>query len=424
MKETELIKKTAAFLGTEEWDLLIKKISQRSYQFLAPGFSVSSGNNQQAFLRYFQQERLPLTIISDLHDFRNQLHLALQISNIFAPEKKSNYRPLFSKNIEYQDLHLFSRETAAFNQKKAQNFYKEMTELLLPETTVLELSLVVREEEVSYRHYNNFFAEYQKSIFQIELKTIYNQELITIREKAINCKTINIKKLSNRINNILSSVTGEFCSEKLPELIILTPEAATTIITAFAFQLKSAKYRQQILAGQFVNLADFPQSENLSGSVLFDDEGHQGITTIIEKGIFKNPIATTLCLQNRKSSSPANAFYRNNNLESEFTNLILSPGDLSFSKMLHSDSRIILITYLKKKSSSSKKALFSGYAYLIRHGMIEKSIKVLLETSLRTFFMKLKMLSSELKFIHNNFNCGCPYLLAETKSENNQKIIL
>ncbi|MCK5057172.1 MAG: hypothetical protein KAT34_10990, partial [Candidatus Aminicenantes bacterium] len=253
----------------------------------------------------------------------------------------------------------------------------------------------------------------------------FGNKLVDISENKIFFNRIDPFKIVSRAFNLLNALTDNKATFGKNCFLIFAPEASAFIIKEFSRYLRvdGEKKKVDFSFPAILNVVDDPLLDRQVDSVPFDDEGVQGGERfLIRKGRIVNTISNIRTAFENKRESSGNGFRNERSVfpAVRFSNLYVKPTILPLHNLMGDASQGMLVVLLKLKRIEKEQYLFSAYGYRFENNQLCEPVHFYFKTSFLTYFLNVLKISKELRFFHNAYNIGSPYMLLEAsyKSDN------
>jgi predicted Zn-dependent protease len=303
--------------------------------------------------------------------------------------------------------------------------------LPFPGVHLLEFAFSKQLRRVYLANSAGFSAKYRKTLFQwsLSLQTRSSSDWIELSESHVSPAQFTPERTVARACNLLRSLSGV---EMIPPpQLIFSPEAAIGLLRDFSdvlvLERTDWKYRQTVAASA-LTIIDNPLLESQTGSVPFDDEGTTGRETrVVSKGVFLEPISDTRSAFARGRNCTGNGFRDGRAVfpQPQFSNLYIRPGTASLGQLMEQAGQGALVTLLRPagRDADSGDLVYTAYGFHFDAGEVQQPLSFRFRTSSRSFWMHVRSVSKELRFLHGRHNAGSPYLLVESILRNGSPVI-
>jgi predicted Zn-dependent protease len=277
-----------------------------------------------------------------------------------------------------------------------------------------------------------FLAKYKKTHFQVQVAFMLRDHVLELSESHIYSSHFSPERLVARAANLLGALAAEPTSTTGREFFIMSPEASVQMLKEFSpgLRLDQSGGKNRVSgASAKVSILDNPALAAQTGSVPFDDEGTAAAEKyLVNKGVLVEPVSDIKNAFARQKKSSGNGFRDERGIfpQVQFSNLYFKPSASSLADLLRDAGKGVLIYLVKLKGfgNSPGEYVFSAYGYFFENEEIARPVQFLFKTTMRSYFLHILELSRELRFFHNRFNIGSPYLLLQGRSDPEGKITI
>lgn len=343
-----------------------------------------------------------------------------QIGVVNLPDQKPNYANFLPESVQKVKTNIFDPAIESIESRAFTQLLSRIDEHLrnFSDLSVSRIRMQKVLKKVYITNTKGLQGKYKKSQYNLVLKLVHGDNSVAINENRIYFAQIDPERMISRGSNLLHSLTDQPDSDIKTRYLILAPEASAQVIKEFAhhFKLQGRKRSSHILFSSVLNIADDPNLDGQSGSVIFDDEGVQSPGKhIIEKGVFSGTISNVETAFLNKQMSSGNGYRHSSSPfpQVQFSNIFIKPTVLSVDNLMKEAGEGILVSLVKVKQIVRDGIVFSAYGYRFHGVDRQQPVHFYLKTSFLSYFMKVLKVSKELRFFHSQFNIGSPYLLVE-----------
>ena len=351
-------------------------------------------------------------------------------SNIYAinlPEEKKNYSHLLPASAKKVRIDIFDSSIDSIDSNTFNDLLDRVNESVIRFSGLrikrIHFSKVLKKVYIANSHGLNI--KYRKTDFKLELGFAFGNKLVDISENKIFFNRIDPFKIVSRAFNLLNALTDNKATFGKNCFLIFAPEASAFIIKEFSRYLRvdGEKKKVDFSFPAILNVVDDPLLDRQVDSVPFDDEGVQGGERfLIRKGRIVNTISNIRTAFENKRESSGNGFRNERSVfpAVRFSNLYVKPTILPLHNLMGDASQGMLVVLLKLKRIEKEQYLFSAYGYRFENNQLCEPVHFYFKTSFLTYFLNVLKISKELRFFHNAYNIGSPYMLLEAsyKSDN------
>jgi predicted Zn-dependent protease len=351
-----------------------------------------------------------------------------------GPDGKKNFAHLLPRSVAKIKLDIYDPGIENWNETQVAELLEKIRESLVtfPGLKLKKFHFSRILKKVYLANSLGFLAKYKKTHFQILVAFMLRDHILELSESHIYFPHFNPERLVARAANLLGALTAEPVLEPDREFFVMSPEASVQMLKEFSSGLRLDQLGGKgrvIGASSRVSILDNPALDQQTGSVPFDDEGVAAEEKyLINKGVFVAAVSDigTAFAKHKKSSGNGFRDERGIFPQVQFSNLYFKPSVSSLAHVLRSAGRGILIYLVKLKgfADSADEYLFSAYGYFFENEEIASPVHFLFKTTMRSYFLHIMEISKELRFFHNRFNIGSPYLLLQGRLDSGKKIII
>jgi predicted Zn-dependent protease len=384
--------------------------------------------------RAFRDSGDPLGFSLSNPDARSIKQCFSSLGSASGPDGKKNFAHLLPRNVTKIKLDIYDPVIENWNEAQVAELLEKINESLLtfPGLKLKKFHFSRILKKIYLANSLGFLAKYKKTHFQILVAFMLRDHVLELSESHIYFNHFNPERLVARAANLLGALTAEPALEPSREFFIMSPEASVQMLKEFSSGLKidqlSGKNRV-IGSSARVSVLDNPALVKQTGSVPFDDEG---ITAeekyLINKGVFVAPVSDIRAAFAKQKKSSGNGFRDERGIfpQVQFSNLYFKPSISSLGQLLRAAGKGILVYLVKLKGfgASPSEYVFSAYGYFFENEEIARPVHFLFKTTMRSYFLHILEISRELRFFHNRFNVGSPYLLLQGRCDKEGKIII
>lgn len=351
-----------------------------------------------------------------------------------GPDNKKNFALLLPRNVAKIKLDIYDPGIEGWNEAQVAELLEKIRESLVtfPGLKLKKFHFSRILKKVYLANTLGFLAKYKKTHFQILVAFMLRDHILELSESHIYLGHFIPERLVARAANLLGALTAEPTLEPSQEFFVMSPEASVQVLKEFSSGLKLDQFSGKggvIGASSRVSILDNPALTEQTGSVPFDDEGMAAEEKyLINKGVFVAQISDIRTAFAKQKKSSGNGFRDERGIfpQVQFSNLYFKPSVSSLADLLRAAGKGILVYLVKLKGfgNSPSEYVFSAYGYFFENEEIARPVHFLFKTTMRSYFLHILEISKELRFFHNRFNIGSPYLLLQGRCDSEKKITI
>jgi predicted Zn-dependent protease len=351
-----------------------------------------------------------------------------------GPDHKKNYAQLLPRSAAKTKLAIYDPTIEAWDEAGVSELLEKIKESLVtfPGLRLKKFHFFRRLKKVYLANSLGFMAKYKKTHFQIQVAFMLRDHILELSESHIYFNHFNPERLVARAANLLGALAAELPPTPGSDLLVMSPEASVQVLKEFSSGLRldrSGGKSRLIGASAKVSILDHPALAEQTGSVPFDDEGTAAEEKyLINKGVFVSAVSDIHTAFLKQTRSTGNGFRDERGIfpQVQFSNLYVKPAVASMADLLRIAGRGVLVYLVKLKGlgAGPDDCVFSAYGYQFAGSEIAQPVQFLFKTSMRSYFLRILEVSRELRFFHNRFNIGSPYLLVQGRCDPEKKIII
>jgi predicted Zn-dependent protease len=382
--------------------------------------------------RAFRETGDPLGFSLSNPDTRLIKQYFSSLGSASGPDNKKNYAHLLPRSVAKIKLDIYDPGIEAWNEAQVAELREKIRESLVtfPGLKLKKFHFSRILKKIYLANSLGFMAKYKKTHFQILAAFRLRDHVLELSESHIYFRHFNPERLVARAANLLGALTAEPTLEPSQEFFVMSPEASVQMLKEFSpgLRLDSLGGKGRIIgASAKVSILDNPALAEQSGSVPFDDEGVAAEEKyLINKGVFVAPVSDIRSAFTKQKISSGNGFRDERGIfpQVQFSNLYFKPSISSLAHLLRAAGKGILVYLVKLKGfgHSPNEYVFSAYGYFFENEEIAHPVHFLFKTTMRSYFLHIIEISRELRFFHNRFNIGSPYLLLQGHCDADKKI--
>jgi predicted Zn-dependent protease len=433
-KVLETVLKTGREAGFSTVEAFGEKIWRWENEGSDQPLSAHEVQSNRLLARAFRDSGDPLGFSLSNPDARLIKQYFSSLGSASGPDGKKNYAHLLPRTLSKIKLDIYDPGIEDWNETRIAELLEKIRESLVtfPGLKLKKFHFSRILKKVYLANSLGFLAKYKKTHFQILVAFMFRDHVLELSESHIYFSHFNPERLVARAANLLGALTAEPELEVNQEFFIMSPEASVQILKEFSYGLKlgqlSGKGRV-IGASPRVSILDNPALDEQTGSVPFDDEGMAAAEKyLINKGVFVAPISDISTAFAKQKKSSGNGFRDERGIfpQVQFSNLYFKPAVSSLAHLLRAAGRGVLVYLVKLKGfgHSPNEHVFSAYGYFFENEEIGHPVHFHFKTTPRSYFLHILEISRELRFFHNRFNIGSPYLLLQGRCDAEKRIVL
>ncbi len=340
------------------------------------------------------------------------------------PGEKPNFRDKLPKEVKQVSPSIYDDSFQSIDIHSFNELIDKINEIIIsPAFQGLKLKRIHLSKclkKIYIANTNNLQAKYIKTNFSLVLHALQKNNRIVVKENRVFFQQLDPYKIISRAFNLLNSITETSLplSKHKNIFLLLAPEASVFILREFSHYFK-VSVDKEITSFQYpamLNIIDNPFMDGQTGSVPFDDEGTQGQEKyLIRKGVFNQVITDIASAFKTGSVSTGNGFRseRTPVPTVRFSNLYINPTVLSLNNLMTDAGEGILVSLLKLKQVDKDGYVFSAYGYRFENDDILEPVHFYIQTTFKSYFLKILKISKEIKYFSSAYNIGSPYILVE-----------
>jgi predicted Zn-dependent protease len=424
--------------GKEAGFTTVEAFGEKIWRWESEGIDLPlSGHEVQSnrlLARAFRDSGDPLGFSLSNPDTRSIKQYFSSLASASGPDGKKNFAHLLPRNVAKIKVDIYDPGIEGWNEAQIAELLEKIRESLVafPGLKLKKLHFSRILKKVYLANSLGFLAKYKKTHFQILVAFMLRDHVLELSESHIYFSHFNPERLVVRAVNLLGALTAEPTLEPGQEFFVMSPEASVQMLKEFSSGLKldqlSGKGRV-IGASSRVSILDNPTLAGQTGSVPFDDEGTAAEEKyLINKGVFVAPVSDIRAAFTKQKKSSGNGFRDERGIfpQVQFSNLFFKPSVSSLAHLLRAAGKGILVYLVKLKGfgDSPNEYVFSAYGYFFENEEVTRPVNFLFKTTMRSYFLHILEISRELRFFHNRFNIGSPYLLMQGRCDAEKRIII
>lgn len=351
-----------------------------------------------------------------------------------GPDRKKNFAQLLPRNFARIKLDIYDPGIEDWHDVRVAEPLEKIRESLVPfpglKLKKFHFSRILK--KIYLANSLGFLAKYKKTHFQVQVAFMLRDHVLELSESHIYSSHFNPERLVARAANLLGALEAEPAPMTGREFFIMSPEASVQMLKEFSpgLRLDQSSGKNRVGgASAKVSILDNPALAAQTGSVPFDDEGTAAEEKyLVNKGVLVAPVSDIKTAFARQKKSSGNGFRDERGIfpQVQFSNLYFKPSASSLADLMRAAGAGVLVYLVKLKGfgNSPGEYVFSAYGYFFEHEEIARPVQFLFKTTLRSYFLHILELSRELRFFHNRFNIGSPYLLLQGRCDAEGKITI
>ena len=356
------------------------------------------------------------------------------LSSASGPDGKKNFAYLLPRTFSKIKLAIYDPGIEDWNETQVGELLEKIRESLVTfpglKLKKFHFSRILKKTYLA--NSLGFLAKYKKTHFQVQVAFMFRDHVLELSESHTYFSHFSPERLVARAANLLGALMAESIPGTDQEFFVMSPEASVQILKEFSSGLKLDQLggkSRVIGASSKVSILDNPAMAEQTGSVPFDDEGTAAEEKyLINKGVFVAPISDIRTAFVKQKKSSGNGFRDERGIfpQVQFSNLYFKPSVSSMADLLRAAGKGILVYLVKLKgfANSANEYVFSAHGYFFENEEIAHPVHFLFKTTMRSYFLHILDVSKELRFFHNRFNIGSPYLLLQGRCDPEKKIII
>ncbi|MCX6555177.1 MAG: TldD/PmbA family protein [Candidatus Aminicenantes bacterium] len=354
------------------------------------------------------------------------------LSAASGPDNKKNYAHLLPRSFAKTKLAIYDPEIEDWDETRVNELLEKIKESLVafPGLKLKKYHFFRLLKKVYLANSHGFLAKYKKTHFQVQVAFMLRDHVLELSESHIYFSHFNPERLVARAANLLGALTAEPLPACGAELFVMSPEASVQMLKEFSSGLRldpSGGKSRLIGASAKVSILDNPALAEQTGSVPFDDEGTAAEEKyLINKGVFVSAVSDIRSAFLKQKRSSGNGFRDERGIfpQVQFSNLYFKPSVASMADLLRVAGEGVLVYLVKLKGfgANPNEYVFSAHGYWFADNEIAHPVQFLFKTTMRSYFLRILEISRELRFFHNRFNIGSPYLLLQGRCDPEKKI--
>jgi predicted Zn-dependent protease len=424
--------------GKEAGFSTVEAFAEKIWRWEADGGdSPLSGHDVQSnrlLARAFRDSGDPLGFSLSNPDARSIRANFSSLSSASGPDRKKNYAQLLPRTHAKIKPDIYDPLIENWSETQVAELLEKIRESLVtfPGLKLKRFHFSRILKKIYLANSLGFLAKYKKTHFQVLISFMLREHVLELSESHIYLAHFNPERLVARAANLLGALTTEPVLEPGREFFVLSPEASVQMLREFSSGLRldqlTAKSRV-IGASAKVSILDNPTLAGQTGSVPFDDEGTAAEEKyLINKGEFVLPVSDIRSAFVKGKKSSGNGFRDERGVfpQVQFSNLYVKPSVSSLAHLLRAAGKGVLVYLVKRKGfgDSPSEVVFSAYGYHFENEEIARPVHFFFKTTPRSYFLRILEVSRELRFFHNRFNIGSPYLLLQGRRDPENRITI
>jgi predicted Zn-dependent protease len=430
----ETVLKSGKEAGFSTVEAFGEKIWRRESDGSDQPLSVHEVQSNRLLARAFRDTGDPLGFSLSNPDARLIKQYFSGLGSASGPDNKKNYAHLLPRSVAKIKLDIYDPEIEGWNEAQVAELLEKIRESLVtfPGLKLKKFHFSRILKKVYLANSLGFLAKYKKTHFQIQVAFMLRDHVLELSESHIYFTHFNSEHLVARAANLLGALTAESTLEPSQDFFVMSPEASIQMLKefSFGFRLDQLSGKGRVIgASSMVSILDNPALDEQTGSVPFDDEGiAAGEKYLINKGVFVAPVSDIRTAFAKQKKSSGNGFRDEQGIfpQVQFSNLYFKPSVSSLAHLLRAAGKGILVYLVKLKGfgDSPSEYVFSAYGYFFENEEIARPVHFLFKTTLRSYFLHILEISRELRFFHNRFNIGSPYLLLQGRCDAEKRVVI
>ena len=384
--------------------------------------------------RAFRDNGDPLGFSLSNPDARAIKQCFASLGSASGPDRKKSFGHLLPRTHAKSKLDIYDPGIEDWNEAQVAELLERLRESLVsfPGLKMKKFHFARILKKVYLANSLGFLAKYKKTHFQVLAAFMFRDHVLELSESHVHFARFNPERLVARAANLLGVLTAEAEPEPGREFFILSPEASVQMLREFACGLKLDQPggRNRVIgACARVSILDNPALDGHTGSVPFDDEGTPAQERyLVNKGEFVQAVADIRTAFARQKKSTGNGFRDERGIfpQVQFSNLYIKPSAASLAQLLGAAGRGVLVYLVKLKGvgEAANEFVFSAYGCSFENEEITRPVHFHFRTTMRSYFLHILDTSRELRFFHNRYNIGSPYLLLQGRRDAGKKIVI
>jgi predicted Zn-dependent protease len=430
----ETVLKTGREAGFSTVEAFGEKIWHWESEGCDPPLSGHEVQSDRLLARAFRESGDPLGFSLSSPDARAIKQCFASLAAASGPDNKKNFAHLLPRTHAKTRLDIYDPAIEDWDEARVGELLEKVRESLVtfPGLKLKKFHFARILKKVYLANSLGFMAKYKKTHFQVQAAFMFRDHVLELSESHIAFGHFNPERLVARAANLLGALTAEATPDAGLDLFVLSPEASVQMLKEFTSGLKldrSTGRGQVIGASAKVSILDNPTLDGQTGSVPFDDEGTPAQERyLVNKGEFVLAVADIRTGFARQKRSTGNGFRDERGIfpQVQFSNLYVKPSVSALADLLRGAGKGVLVYLVKLKGlgDSANEFVFSAYGYVFENEEIARPVHFNFRTTMRSYFLRIMDVSRELRFFHNRFNIGSPYLLLQGRRDAEKRIVI